>query len=107
MANWDPQANELFLKALDLPAADQRHRFLDEACAGDADLRARVDGLLQAGAQAGSFLEAPACALGETIDEVLERPGTVIGPYKLLQELGEGGFGMVYLADQRQPVRRQ
>ena len=60
MTNWNPRANDLFLKALELRSADQRQKYLDEACTGDAALRAEVESLLEASARAGSFLEAPA-----------------------------------------------
>jgi tetratricopeptide (TPR) repeat protein len=57
--------------------------------------------------QGGSFLDSPAPALAATVDEPMaERPGTVIGPYKLLEQIGEGGFGVVYMAEQTQPIRR-
>src|SRR4029077_19399794 len=59
--------------------------------------------------RAGQFLEKPAPDLLATIDEpaITERPGTVIGPYKLLEQIGEGGFGVVFMADQQHPVRRR
>src|SRR5262249_32835315 len=67
-----------------------------------------VEALLEASAQAGSFLEPPAPAPLATVDEpVRERLGTVIGPYKLLQQLGEGGMGTVFMAEQTQPVQRK
>ena len=62
MAQWNPQVNELFLKAREISSPEDRRAFLDQACGGDADLSAKVEALLQAGAQAGSFLEAPAVA---------------------------------------------
>ncbi len=108
MPTWDPRANDLFLKALELPSAAERQAYLDRACAGDVALRAEVEALLEASAQAGSFLESPAPAPLATVDEpVSERMGTVIGPYKLLQQLGEGGMGTVFMAEQTQPVQRK
>ena len=66
MPGWDPQANELFLQAREILAPEDRQRFLDEACAGKPELRACVEGLLRAGAEAGSFLERPVEELGAT-----------------------------------------
>src|SRR5262249_12804045 len=90
-----------------------RRSFLDESCGGDAALRADVDALLEASDQAGNFLESPAEGLplleaGPDADEIaIEEPGTQIGPYKLIAEIGEGGFGMVFLYEQHQSIRRQ
>jgi WD40 repeat protein/serine/threonine protein kinase len=111
MTTWNPRANDLFLKALELRSADEQQKYLEGACAGDVALRVEVDSLLQASARAGSFLESPAVAvnLAATLDEpsVTERPGTVIGPYKLLQQIGEGGMGTVFMAEQTEPVQRK
>jgi serine/threonine protein kinase/tetratricopeptide (TPR) repeat protein len=116
MPDWDPEANELFLRALEIPGAEDRRQFLDTACAGNSSLRERVDALLRASEQAGSFLEHPAAEPGatrahvpSTMDEAATPPvglGATIGPYKLVQELGEGGMGTVYLAQQTEPVKR-
>ncbi len=72
-------------------------------------LRGRVEALLCSHDEAGSFLQGVAAAgVEHTLDQpIAERPGTQIGPYKLIQEIGEGGFGVVYLAEQQQPMRRQ
>jgi serine/threonine protein kinase/tetratricopeptide (TPR) repeat protein len=96
---------EIFAAALQKAPAE-RAAFLDRACQEDLQLRAAVEALLKAHDHPDSFLEHP---LGEvTIDQPLtEKPGSVIGPYKLLQQIGEGGFGVVYMAEQVEPVRRR
>src|SRR5207253_9210144 len=98
----------IFFAALEKGSPQERAAYLDAACAGDADLRRRVEKMLAAQAQAGSFLEQPAAGPLLTTDgqPPTERPGTVIGPYKLLQEIGVGGMVMVYLAEPTDPVAR-
>jgi serine/threonine protein kinase/Flp pilus assembly protein TadD len=109
MNAWNPEANAIFLDALDTASAEEREAFLDRACGGNSELRARVESLLAASEQAGSFLDEPAAAISPTIDEpsVSERPSTMIGPYKLLQQIGEGGMGVVWMAEQELSVRRK
>jgi WD40 repeat protein/serine/threonine protein kinase/tetratricopeptide (TPR) repeat protein len=104
-------AKTIFLRAIESQHPDNWEAYLDGACGEDALLRSRVSALLQAHQELGSFRdEAPAIA--RTIDMPAEphsaaAPGTMIGPYKLLQQIGEGGMGVVYMAEQAAPVRRK
>jgi serine/threonine protein kinase/WD40 repeat protein/tetratricopeptide (TPR) repeat protein len=98
----------IFSQALEIESPAERARYLAEACGGDARLQGEVEGILQALAQAGSFLESPARGPDVTIEQaVAERPGMVIGPYKLLEQIGAGGMGAVYMAEQTRPVQRK
>jgi serine/threonine protein kinase len=96
--------NELFSGALACARADERQSYLAERCGEDAELRGQVESLLQAYEKAGGFLQKPLVAGPPT--GLAETVGTVIGRYKLLQQIGEGGFGVVFMAEQHEPVRR-
>ena len=103
---------EVFNAALELPSAE-RASYLDQVCAGDAALRRRVEELLEASGKAGGFLGSPLAGPtgpGGTVRVAAistEKAGDRIGHYKLLQQIGEGGCGVVYMAEQDEPVRRR
>jgi hypothetical protein len=106
----DLTAVEMILfAALAKPSGPQRAAYLDEACGTNAELRQHVERLLAAHPRAASFLNAPVSGLVAPSAEapIPEQPGTVIGPYKLMEQIGEGGMGLVFVADQQQPVRRK
>jgi serine/threonine-protein kinase len=100
---------EIFSEALELTSAEERAVYLDRVCGPDRSLRGRVEGLLRAHVEDDDFLESPAAAPTTTGDSrpQAEGPETVIGPYKLREQIGEGGMGVVYVAEQSQPVRRK
>ncbi len=97
------RVREVYLEAAALPD-DQRPALLDRLCADDAALRAEVESLLASAARRPGFLGSPTTAPPEAPGEAA---GTRIGPYRLLQEIGRGGFGTVYMAEQDEPVHRR
>jgi serine/threonine protein kinase/predicted Zn-dependent protease len=105
MTAVEDRAKTIFLAALER-APDQLPAFLDEACGDDADVRARVEQLLRSHDALGSIHVGGAPAAIIDLPPVAEAPGTVIGPYKLVEPIGEGGMGTVWLAQQTEPVRR-
>jgi serine/threonine protein kinase/WD40 repeat protein len=116
MSANSPELKSIFGRALEIESTAARAQYLDAACADNATLRDELDSLLAAAAKAGSFMRD--AAIGPAVDpnvfgatmikaEEPESPGSMIGPYKLLQQIGEGGFGVVYLAEQVEPVRRK
>ncbi len=97
---------EVFLRASALDTTE-RAAYLDSACADDSDLRAEVEGMLAAESRVGTFLESPVIPPSPASRTAAECDPEVIGPYRLLKRLGAGGMGVVYLAEQMEPVRRQ
>ena len=103
------QLESIFFAALEKNSPDERSDFLEQACAADSELRHRVERMLAAQSAAGSFLEQPAIAFDATVPHerpITERPGTIVGHYKLLQQIGEGGMGVVFMAEQTEPIQR-
>lgn len=96
----------IFADALEIKSAAERAAFLDRACGVDQALRASVEALLRAHERSGDLLDLPE-APTTMVDNVTERPGMIIGPYKLLEQIGEGGFAVVFMAEQTEPVRRK
>lgn len=97
----------IFLEALEF-APDRREGFLQEACRGDADLLASVRELLGEHSCEHNLVDEPIASLPNLRSrEDLYLPGTLIGPYTLREQIGEGGFGLVFFADQETPVRRR
>src|SRR6266702_7564236 len=114
---------QLFFRALEQPAGKERAAFLDGTCADNADLRRRLEALLQKFETLGVFLEEPAVSAPDSLHRLIagggsptqtipantftEKAGDRIDHYKLLQQIGEGGCGVVYMAEQEEPVRRR
>jgi hypothetical protein len=122
MVDPSQQAKSIFLAAIEGHAPPNWPAFLDQACGDDSTLRTRVEKLLRAQVQLGSFHEPPrpavyvaaanaaayaAAANAAAAYAAAEQPGMLIGPCKLMEQIGEGGMGLVFVAEQQEPVRRR
>jgi WD40 repeat protein/serine/threonine protein kinase len=103
-----PLEQSIFLHAVGLASPADRAAYLEDICRDNPRLRVEIDALFAAHDRLGADPPPSAPELPRTLDEpTTERPGTVIGPYKLLQQIGEGGMGTVFMAEQTEPVRRK
>ena len=109
MAEKSKDIEAIYNAVLTKESEAERSAYLDGACGDDLVVRARVEALIKAHEQAGDFLKVPVVDPKVTLDKPaqIEGPGMIVGRYKLLEEIGEGGMAAVYMAEQKHPIRRK
>src|SRR5579872_3751178 len=109
MSDTPKDAKGIFLAALDIQDPGERAAFVVRSCQGDNLLQKRVEDLLRAYGESGGPLDKMAAAIATTRlgEPIREQVGSTIGPYKLMEQIGEGGFGLVFVAEQQHPMRRK